>query len=162
MKRTNAIFIATALVAFVLLAGPAATASDWGCKCILCMSNPAGATQYQECRPPIRKLEHHLSRGGRFPRCEGAEAGGYSIKQGYERYYSCQQAYGQGFQKATVETSNEKGFSYKKVCRKFIGHKTIDRPLKWRTNPHYVELRTPNGEKCGRVWYKKKCKKRRF
>lgn len=176
MKRTNAIFMATALAAFVLLAGPTATASDWGCECILCMSNPGGTTQYKECQPPIRKLVRHLSKGGSFPKCEGAESNGYGIKQGYERYYSCKESYGEGYQLTKIGTSEEyfanKFFHPKKVCRKFMGYKTIrqldgndyvekkvpvysDRPILWRTTPFYVELRTPNGERWGRVWYKK-------
>jgi hypothetical protein len=141
------------------------------------MSNPGGATQYKECQPPIRKLERHLSRGGRFPGCQGAESSGYGIKQGYERYYSCQQAYGEGYRLTTIDTSGERS-SYRKVCRKFMGYKIIrqwddndyvekkvpvysHRGLKFRHKPHYVELRTPNGQKCDRVWYKKKKKKKR-
>jgi hypothetical protein len=50
--------------------------------------------------------------------------------------------------------------SNKKVCRKFTGHKIVERPIKWRTKPHYVELIAPDGEKRERVYYKKKRKKK--
>lgn len=182
MKNATMAIYVIALV--IVLSASAISASDWGCECILCMSNPGGATQYKECRPPISKLERHLSKGGSFPSCEGAESNGYGIKQGYERYYSCQEAYGEGYQLTKIDTSEEGYFANQffhpnKVCRKFMGYKTIrqwddndyiekkvpvysDRPVKWRSKPFYVELKTPNGEKRGRVWYKKKRKKRGF
>ncbi len=40
-----------------------ARADDWGCKVILCLSNPGGATQYAQCRPPVQKLWWWLARG---------------------------------------------------------------------------------------------------
>jgi hypothetical protein len=157
MKKSLMVIFVIALV--IGVATSAACAGDWGCECILCMSNPGGATEYKECRPPIRKLERHLARGGRFPGCEGAESSGYGIKQGYERYYSCQESYGKEYRLTTIETSGER-YSSKKVCRKFTGHKIVDRPIKWRTKPHYVELIAPDGEKRERVYYKKKRKKK--
>jgi hypothetical protein len=60
------------LAAAVTLAGSLlwaadANASEWGCKVVLCLSNPGGPTEYSECRPPIEKLWKHLAKGGSFP-----------------------------------------------------------------------------------------------
>ena len=62
-----------------------ARADDWGCQVLLCLSNPGGATEYSECRPPIERLWKHLARGGSFPICSGV--GFTATKPGYEPYY---------------------------------------------------------------------------
>jgi hypothetical protein len=50
-----------------------AKADDWGCKVVLCLSNPGGPTQFAECRPPIEKLWKHLRKGRPFPTCSGSD-----------------------------------------------------------------------------------------
>lgn len=58
---------------------------DWGCQVLLCLSNPGGATQYAECRPPIKRLWSHLAKGHSFPICSGV--GFTTTKPRYEPYY---------------------------------------------------------------------------
>lgn len=62
-----------------------ARADEWGCKVILCLSNPGGPTEFAECNPPIQKLWRELAKGHRFPACSGA--GFQSSRPGYEPYY---------------------------------------------------------------------------
>ncbi len=62
-----------------------ARADDWGCQVLLCLSNPGGATQYAECRPPIERLWSHLAKGRSFPICSGV--GFSTTKPRYEPYY---------------------------------------------------------------------------
>ena len=62
-----------------------ARADDWGCQVLLCLSNPGGATQYAECRPPIERLWSHLAKGRSFPICSGA--GFTATTPRYEPYY---------------------------------------------------------------------------
>ena len=59
-------------------------ASEWGCQVILCLSNPGGPTQFDECRPPIEKLWKHLRKGRSFPTCSGSD---FSVsKPNYDPY----------------------------------------------------------------------------
>ncbi len=67
-----------------------ARADDWGCKVILCLSNPGGATQYAQCRPALQKLWRWLARGKSFPTC--SSAGFESSRPRYEPYY-CNDGY---------------------------------------------------------------------
>ncbi len=62
-----------------------ARSDDWGCEVLLCLSNPGGATEYSECRPPIERLWKHLARGRSFPICSGV--GFTATKPRYEPYY---------------------------------------------------------------------------
>ena len=62
-----------------------ARAVDWGCQVLLCLSNPGGATQYTECRPPIERRWSHLAKGRSFPICSGV--GFTATKPRYEPYY---------------------------------------------------------------------------
>jgi hypothetical protein len=62
-----------------------ARSDDWGCQVLLCISNPGGATQYAECRPPIERLWAHLSKGRSFPICNGV--GFTATKPRYEPFY---------------------------------------------------------------------------
>lgn len=65
------------LAAFTLLVTPAAHAQfydapDYGCKVLLCLSNPNGPQAIQDCVAPINQLHKDLSDGKQFPRCETA------------------------------------------------------------------------------------------
>ncbi|WP_157067792.1 hypothetical protein [Desulfosarcina cetonica] len=141
-----------------------APASEWGCKCILCISNPGGATEFSECEPPIRKLKRHLEHGGSFPKCESAAAAGYTTKQGYVKYYTCEESYGEGWDPIKV-------FG-KHYCRKFIGYKIVIteygdsgtthkrkvkdyeyQKRKKRENPYYIDLVASDGT-TQRFWYR--------
>lgn len=70
------LFTGTLLVLFL---SPPALASDWGCKVLLCLSNPAGPEAEPKCVPPIQQLWHTLSHGGQFPSCSmgSASSGNY-------------------------------------------------------------------------------------
>jgi hypothetical protein len=61
-----------ALASCLLLAIPSipAVASQWGCQCLLCLANPGGPTQFDECKPPIEKLYAALAHGAPFPPCD--------------------------------------------------------------------------------------------
>ncbi len=63
-------FVGCALATSIFFAAPA-TASDWGCQVLLCISNPGGPMQYAACVPPITKLYDVLRSGGSFPTCTG-------------------------------------------------------------------------------------------
>jgi len=83
------IFIAGTILSFGLycFSSQVVIADDWGCKVILCLSNPGGSMQYKECVPPIKKLYRHLAKGKSFPTCSGA---GYSVSHPVYELYSCE------------------------------------------------------------------------
>ena len=51
-----------------------AQASDYGCKVLLCLANPAGPTAVAQCVPPITQLWRDLARvpPNPFPTCDEA------------------------------------------------------------------------------------------
>ena len=49
-----------------------ANASDYGCKVLLCLANPAGPTAIGQCVPPITQLWRDLTRFRPFPTCDEA------------------------------------------------------------------------------------------
>lgn len=168
-----------AVVAISFVLAPSIYASKWGCECMLCMSNPGGAKQFKECQPPIRKLEAHLARGGRFPQCKESEENGYRTTNGYQPFYTCEEAYGEDYKLAEITEEGEFQTT-RQVCRKLLGYRkqtvcddetmqcreeevpyydTKDRQR--RHKPNYVQLVKPDGTKSERVWYKKKKKKKK-
>ncbi|WP_094538762.1 hypothetical protein [Brucella grignonensis] len=82
IRALSAVAIGVSLYTF---SSPIARADDWGCQVLLCLSNPGGATQYAECRPPIERLWSHLAKGRSFPICSGV--GFTATKPRYEPYY---------------------------------------------------------------------------
>ena len=54
-------------------------ASDYGCKVLLCLSNPAGPEAVSQCVPPIEQLWDDLRHHRGFPSCEmgGASSTNY-------------------------------------------------------------------------------------
>jgi hypothetical protein len=95
-----------------LISNSHALADDWGCQVILCISNPGGPTQYDECKPPIHKLWSELAKGHPFPTCNGV--GFHTSRSGYEPYY-CSPGYrlvsrygAQGQEATCVSTSPQK------------------------------------------------------
>lgn len=78
MKPPIHSLIRVGVVAFLLASGHTC-ASEYGCKVLLCLSNPTsngGPTGVAECVDPISRLYNDLSHGRPFPRCEEAEATG--------------------------------------------------------------------------------------
>lgn len=68
-----------------------AGADDWGCEVLLCLSNPAGPTAVDKCKPPIHRLWDHLRDGHEFPTCDMAKSdkGRSFAKQGFNYYDMC-------------------------------------------------------------------------
>ena len=62
---------AALLLCAALLAG-LAQASDYGCRVLLCLANPAGPTAIAQCVPPITQLWRDLARLRPFPTCDEA------------------------------------------------------------------------------------------
>lgn len=63
---------ASALCVLLMLFVSGAHASEYGCKVLLCLSNPAsngGPTGVAECVEPIHRLYHDLAHGKPFPTC---------------------------------------------------------------------------------------------
>lgn len=76
------------------LFGPTtATASDWGCEVLLCLSDPRGPTTENACVPPISKLWKHLAKGRAFPTCDlagdSSSGTGSFARQVYDYYDPC-------------------------------------------------------------------------
>lgn len=81
-----------AFLAVGLFIANSANASEYGCKVVLCLSNPNGPRAVSECNPPINQLERDLAKGRSFPTCE--EAGSNTeVKHGYEPYIPCAESY---------------------------------------------------------------------
>lgn len=83
MKKPYILLIAAPLFAFSSFA----QASDWGCECLLCLSDPRGPTTENECVPPITRLWKHLAKGGSMPKCE--MAGGSWAQKAKSPYELC-------------------------------------------------------------------------
>lgn len=70
-----------------------ASADDWGCEVLLCLSDPRGPTTESECRPPIEKLWEHLAKGRSFPTCSlagnASSGSGSFAKQIRDAYDPC-------------------------------------------------------------------------
>ncbi|WP_250479849.1 MULTISPECIES: hypothetical protein [unclassified Caballeronia] len=84
-----------ALVALLALSACISTqASEYGCKVLLCLANPAsngGPRGVGECVPPIDQLYHDLSKGRAFPSCDLADGndGSSYARQVYDPYDPC-------------------------------------------------------------------------
>jgi hypothetical protein len=71
-KKTEILVLFVLLMLFV----SGAHASEYGCKVLLCLANPAsngGPTGVAECVEPIHRLYHDLARGKPFPTCDMAD-----------------------------------------------------------------------------------------
>lgn len=171
------IVAASSLASFYLVFDSKARADEWGCQVILCLSNPGGATQYAECRPPVQKLWRWVAKGHSFPTCSGV--GFQSSRPGYDPYY-CNEDYtltssfGSGGRVATcVSTSlrpvdrrfcsfarDDNGGDYSSVLsprwqrqggRLQCMAKITSRP-NVREQPHFIDV-TIDGVGKQRVWY---------
>jgi hypothetical protein len=79
---------------FILGTAASAHASDYGCKVLLCLANPAsngGPKGVAECQQPIDQLYHDLSKGRPFPTCDQADGndGSSYARQVYDPYDPC-------------------------------------------------------------------------
>ncbi len=79
---------------FIVGAASSAHASEYGCKVLLCLANPAsngGPKGVTECQPPINQLYHDLSKGRPFPTCDQADGndGSSYARQVYDPYDPC-------------------------------------------------------------------------
>ena len=85
----RALFVAP--FALATLCVEPANADDWGCEVLLCLSNPAGPTAVEQCKPPIQRLWDHLRHGHEFPTCDMAKSnkGRSFAKQGFNHYDMC-------------------------------------------------------------------------
>ncbi|MGK9086095.1 hypothetical protein KXR64_20140 [Brucella intermedia] len=165
------------LIPSYLISSSNVRADEWGCKVILCLSNPGGATQYAECRPPIHKLWRELARGHSFPTCSAV--GFRSSRPGYDPYY-CSEGYklsggfgSRGEQVTCVSNSlhrvsrsmcsmdpdnrySQSGsvlsarWEHRDGRRECMGY-PITRP-KVRERPHYLDI-SIDGVGKQRVWY---------
>lgn len=151
-----------------------ARADSWGCQVVLCLSNPGGATQFAECRPPIEKLWTHLAKGYSFPVCTGA--GVKVLRPAYEPYYchdgyrlvsryggerreaACVSLERQTVRNAICRGSGSAGDSSSisarwaregdlAVCKAYV----TQRPSR-REKPHFVDV-TIDGVGRQRIWY---------
>ena len=83
------------LIVLALMFGVTATAQAedlWGCEVMLCLSNPGGPTQFNECKPPIQKLWKHLAKGHSFPSCSQANGNDPAknfVRQTVDAYDPC-------------------------------------------------------------------------
>lgn len=69
MKKSLAVLL-------IMSAAASVQASEYGCKVLLCLSNPAsngGPKGLAECVPPINQLYRDLRKGRPFPRCDLAD-----------------------------------------------------------------------------------------
>jgi hypothetical protein len=78
--------------ALVTVMGSTAEASEYGCKVLLCLSNPSGPMAEDECKPPIKQLYSDLSHKPPkpFPRCEEAK-GQTGVTLGTSSFDPCPQ-----------------------------------------------------------------------
>lgn len=67
-----------------------AHADEYGCKVLLCLSNPAGPMAEAECRPPIERMlrEQRQRHPPAFPTCEEANGAAY-VQLGSSAYDPC-------------------------------------------------------------------------
>lgn len=79
------ILVVTIMAGGLAAAGPAAHASDYGCRVLLCLSNPGGPMQYSECVPPITKLYSDLRRGKPMPTCPEVGFNGGGVGYGHNK-----------------------------------------------------------------------------
>jgi hypothetical protein len=166
----QAVVAAVSLASFHLVFDGKARADEWGCKVILCLSNPVGPTQYAECRPPIEKLWRALAKGHSFPTCSGV--GFQASRPRYQPYY-CNDGYrlttrygDRGREASCISTTpqtvssdecySDNDRSTSAMWRRSEGRMKCQRYVTTRPNvraqPHYVDV-TIDGVGKQRVWY---------
>ncbi|MDY0279003.1 MAG: hypothetical protein RBR35_00400 [Salinivirgaceae bacterium] len=89
-KKTEILALFVLLMLFV----SGAHASEYGCKVLLCLANPAsngGPTGVAECVEPIHRLYHDLAHGRPFPTCDMVDGndGSCYARVVYDPYDPC-------------------------------------------------------------------------
>ena len=69
MNNATILKIFAALALTFSMTTASAEEDYFGCKVMLCMSNPGGYDKIKECEPPMRRLAIHLAKGKPFPPC---------------------------------------------------------------------------------------------
>jgi hypothetical protein len=154
MVNIRRFLLLVAVLAALIISGQpftAAHASEMGCKIVLCLSNPGGSRQFQECHEPMNVLQRCIRRHKPWPKCNEAQA-----QYGVEEFQSCEESYGKDYRLRTTYSS-EYDFSGGNVCSKVIrydyGWDGIsvpiydDQPLVARKDPYYMDI---NGT---RYWF---------
>lgn len=82
MRRISRIVLGAAIAVLA----PMAVASDYGCRVLMCMSNPQGPMAVQQCQPPIQRFMQEQAKKppDPFPSCE---EGAPATMQGANRPY---------------------------------------------------------------------------
>lgn len=79
--------------ALLLVGNGDASASEYGCKVMLCLSNPKGPKAEAQCISPINQLYDDLKHGRRFPTCDEAKDpvhGDSYVRQGFNYFDPCE------------------------------------------------------------------------
>lgn len=86
MKFTKGMVAAGLLV----LTGTSVHADEYGCKVLLCLSNPQGPMAEKQCEPPIKKFLEGQAKKPKdpFPQCEEAK-GQAGVQPGVNPYDAC-------------------------------------------------------------------------
>lgn len=79
-----------ALLSLIALAG-IAQADEYGCKVLMCMSNPKGPMAENECRPPIQKFLQGQAKKPKDPHPTCEEAQNTSMQSAMRPYDQCPQ-----------------------------------------------------------------------
>lgn len=149
-------------------------ADEWGCEVLLCISNPGGATEFPECRPPIERLWSHLAKGRAFPTCSGL--GVSTAKPRYEPYY-CNEGFRlvkraeRRLEVGCVSTERQEVSAHQCRNRMEVGWESSYGPVRWerqngmlvckahvttapniRAQPRYIDV-TIDGSSRQRVWF---------
>ncbi len=139
-KRTSIMFITIFFCSGIVLA------SDLGCKFLMCISNPGGATEFEECVEPVETVRAKVKHGHPIPPCDMEEGSGVSTDEGVEPYYHCEETYGPGWI-PTTRTKEGKGDQDDKIipnCSKLTGYRRVkvcnqnDKQCKMVDKPIYI------------------------
>lgn len=148
--------------------------ADFGCKCIICLASPTSPFQFPECRSTIKKLYKRLYYGGSFPKCTMKKQDGINLKEGYEPFIPCDEAYGPGYTPHSTWVEKKEKDVKVTVCRKFIrmekkyvmdddrgGHyENVPiysiKPYLKRPEPYFIEVHVEGEQQGKRFYYKKK------
>jgi hypothetical protein len=126
----NKTLMATILATCTLFAIPSvATASDYGCKVLLCLAASGGTPA--ECKPTLKKLYRDLSKGRGFPSCKmesgpGDSAGAEPVlpkpRRGVAVFVPTHTVCKRWEQKSTLTRSQSKYCADPKTIEQFYDH----------------------------------------
>lgn len=96
-----------AITLLAILFSAPAIASDYGCKVLLCLSNPGGPREFVECHPPINQLYEDLKEGRPFPSCD--EAGNNYARRVFDPFDPCPDSTTAAARSSHVTTGQKQG-----------------------------------------------------